>query len=145
MIEWVQAHLVAGTPVWAMLGVTFVAALFVPFGAEVAVAAIVKLKPELYWPSILVAALGHTTASMGGFALGYLAKATLSSDAHSKYGPVLRKWGAPSMVLTAVPGIGDPFAVVAGWMRLHPLPSTLWCAAAKLARFCLWGAGVSLL
>jgi membrane protein YqaA with SNARE-associated domain len=149
MLEWVQAHLVAGTPVWAMLGLTFLAATVIPLGAEVAVVAIVRLRPELYWPAILVAAAGHTLACMVGFGLGYLAHGAWSKRTGERFGPryepILRRYGPPAMLLTAVPGVGDPFGVVAGWFRLPPVASTAWCAVGKLMRFCVLGAGVAAL
>ena len=47
----------------------------------------------------------------------------------------MRKYGAPVLLLSWVPVIGDPLCVAAGWLRLNPWLSLAFMALGKGARY----------
>jgi len=47
----------------------------------------------------------------------------------------LRRWGAPVLLLSWLPIIGDPLCVAAGWLRIHWLLSLVLIGIGKTARY----------
>ena len=47
----------------------------------------------------------------------------------------LRRWGAPALLLSWVPVIGDALCVAAGWLRLSAGWSVFFMALGKFARY----------
>lgn len=49
----------------------------------------------------------------------------------------LRRWGSPVLVFSWLPLIGDALCLVAGWLRIAPLPAFLYIALGKGARYAI--------
>jgi membrane protein YqaA with SNARE-associated domain len=49
----------------------------------------------------------------------------------------LRRWGAPALVLSFVPLVGDALVLAAGWLRMPFWPSLFWIAIGKGTRYLL--------
>jgi len=47
----------------------------------------------------------------------------------------LRRWGAPVLLLSWLPIIGDPLCVAAGWLRIHWLLSLMLIGIGKTVRY----------
>ena len=56
----------------------------------------------------------------------------------------LQRFGAPALLLSWLPVIGDPLCGVAGWLRLPWLPCLLYMILGKFARYLVLGGALSL-
>ena len=74
MNEWLQLLLTwlslpeVGLP--TLFVVAFVSATLLPMGSEAALFALVSIKPELFWPAIIVASAGNTAGGALSWAMG---------------------------------------------------------------------------
>ena len=119
--------------------VSFVSATLIPLGSEPVVFGLVKLNPDLYWPTVLVATLGNTLGGALDWWMGYGAHQMLDKYRHSrthlKALDWLEKLGPVACLLSWLPGIGDPLCAVAGWLRLPFWPCVAWMAVGKFLRY----------
>jgi membrane protein YqaA with SNARE-associated domain len=115
--------------------IAFVSATLVPLGSEPAVFAVVKANEALFWPAILVATLGNTLGGAVDYLLGYRAKVAFAKERQSRWFNWLARYGAKTMLLSWVPGIGDPLCTLAGWLHLPFWPSVSYMAIGKFARY----------
>ena len=135
-IQWLLNLLSA--PVVGLTSVFFislVSATLVPMGSEPAVFAVVKVNPGLFWPAILVATVGNTLGGMVNYALGFGAKQMFAHERKTRWFHWLERYGAKTLLLAWLPGIGDPICTVAGWLRLPFWPSVAYMAVGKLLRY----------
>lgn len=115
--------------------IAFVSATLVPLGSEPAVFAVVKANEAMFWPAILVATVGNTLGGAVDYLLGYRAKIAFAKERQSRWFGWLAKYGAKTMLLSWVPGIGDPLCTLAGWLHLPFWPSVMYMAIGKFARY----------
>jgi len=115
--------------------IAFVSATLVPLGSEPAVFAVIKANPAMFWPAILVATVGNTLGGVLNYGIGYRAKIAFAKERQSRWFGWLRRFGAKTMLLSWVPGIGDPLCTLAGWLHLPFWPSVLYMAIGKFARY----------
>jgi len=115
--------------------ISFVSATLVPLGSEPAVFAVVKANEAMFWPAILVATVGNTLGGVLNYGIGYRAKIAFAKERQSRWFGWLRRFGAKTMLLSWVPGIGDPLCPLAGWLHLPFWPSVMYMAIGKLARY----------
>ncbi len=115
--------------------IAFVSATLLPLGSEPAVFAVIKANPALFWPAILVATVGNTLGGAFDYFLGYRAKQAFAKERQTRWFAWLARYGAKTMLLSWVPGIGDPLCTLAGWLHLPFWPSIGYMAAGKLARY----------
>ena len=116
--------------------VSFISATLLPMGSEPAVFGLIKLRPDLFWPTIAVATVGNTLGGAVDWAMGYgahqVADKYRGSRTHGRALSWLEKLGPKACLLAWLPAVGDPLCAVAGWLRL-PFPHYLssawnWCA-----------------
>ena len=122
-----------------LLGGLFVtsllAATLLPGGSEIALAAVISREPDLYWPSLGVASLGNTLGGMSSYALGrFLPQRPLTAHARNQIDR-LRRFGAPVLVLSWLPVVGDALCIAAGWLRLDAWRCTLFMLLGKFIRY----------
>lgn len=115
--------------------VSFVSATLLPLGSEPAVFATIKANPALFWPAILVATCGNTLGGMVDYWMGYKAKSAFSRERESRWFKWLARYGAKTMLLSWVPGIGDPLCTLGGWLKLPFWPCIAYMAIGKFARY----------
>jgi membrane protein YqaA with SNARE-associated domain len=115
--------------------ISFVSATLVPLGSEPAVFAVVKANGALFWPAILIATCGNTLGGAFDYFLGYRAKVTFAKERQSRWFAWLKHHGAKTMLLSWVPGIGDPLCTLAGWLHLPFWPSVAYMAVGKFVRY----------
>ncbi|HAT32795.1 MAG TPA: hypothetical protein DCW29_18695 [Janthinobacterium sp.] len=135
-IAWLL-HLLAAPEVGlsSVFIVSFIAATLLPLGSEPAVFAVVKANTALFWPVILVATLGNTLGGGVDYWMGYRAKAAFAKERESRWFRWLARHGAKTMLLSWLPGVGDPLCTLAGWLRLPFWPSIAYMALGKLLRY----------
>jgi len=120
--------------------VSLVSATLLPLGSEPVVFGLVKLNPELFWPTIAVATLGNTIGGAISWWTGYGVERAY--EAVSKRRPAelkalvwLERFGPRACLLSWLPGVGDPLCALAGWLRLAFWPCVAYMAIGKLARY----------
>jgi membrane protein YqaA with SNARE-associated domain len=118
---------------WTLFFSSFLAATVLPGGSEVVLYTLLKLHPGHYWLALAVATTGNTLGGMSSWLIGRL----IPQGRHLKGLAMMQKYGAPALLLSWVPVIGDPLCVAAGWLRLNPWVSLAFIALGKLARYWL--------
>jgi membrane protein YqaA with SNARE-associated domain len=121
--------------------VAFISATLLPLGSEPAVFGLVKLNPELLWPTIVVATLGNTMGGAVDWWMGYgaerLAHRATPTGHHGRALRWLERLGPRACLLSWLPGVGDPLCAVAGWLRLPFWPCLAYMAIGKFTRYVL--------
>jgi membrane protein YqaA with SNARE-associated domain len=115
--------------------ISFISATLVPLGSEPAVFAVIKANPLLFWSAIGVATIGNTLGGAVDYYIGYQAKQTFSKERKSRWFHWLERYGAKTMLLAWLPGIGDPLCTLGGWLKLPFWPSLAYMAVGKLLRY----------
>ena len=115
--------------------ISFISATLLPLGSEPAVFAVIKANPALFWAAIGVATLGNTLGGMVDYWMGYRAKQAFAKERDTRWFRWLARYGAKTMLLAWVPGIGDPICSQAGWLRLPFWPSVGYMAIGKFLRY----------
>ncbi len=115
----------------ALFASSFLAATLLPGGSEAVLFGVLKLHPGQLWTALAVATLGNTLGGMSSYLIGRV----LPPKQNLRGLPAARKYGAPVLLLSWVPILGDPLCVTAGWLRLDPWLSALYIALGKLARY----------
>ncbi|KJS07975.1 MAG: hypothetical protein VR73_07565 [Gammaproteobacteria bacterium BRH_c0] len=117
----------------------FVSATLLPGGSEALLFYLARDQTADRAALWLAATSGNTLGGMTNWMLGrWLSTATLSRrwGAHHQRGlALLQRWGAPVLLLSWLPVIGDPLTLVAGWLRIHWLPALLLIAIGKGLRY----------
>ncbi|NKC16822.1 MAG: DedA family protein [Gammaproteobacteria bacterium] len=108
---------------WAELGGLFVAAFLaatlLPGGSE---ALLLTLDIKSDWPDavlLAVATLGNALGGMTSWLLGRCLPVDALQDARRQRAiAYIKRVGAPALLLSWVPLLGDPLCVAAGWLRI---------------------------
>ncbi len=86
------------------------------------------------WPALGIATLGNTLGGLSSYLVGRLLP-------QKKISPRMIGWvrqrGAPALLLSWVPLVGDAVCVVAGWLRINAAWAVVFIAAGKFARYYL--------
>ena len=124
---------------WALFGSSFLAATLLPGGSEAVLFGVLKLHPNQVWAALAVATLGNTLGGMSSYLIGRLIpkrRPQLHPQTQTMKGlAAVQRYGAPILLLSWVPIVGDPLCVAAGWLRLNPWWSALAIALGKFARY----------
>jgi membrane protein YqaA with SNARE-associated domain len=117
---------------WTLFASAFLSATLLPGNSELVLIYVLRDGAAL-WPAVLLATLGNTLGGITTFAVGHVFPSLKKIDA--KTIERVRRWGAPILLLSWVPIIGDALCVAAGWLRLPWLPSLAALALGKFARY----------
>jgi membrane protein YqaA with SNARE-associated domain len=119
--------------------VSFISATLLPLGSEPAVFGLIKLNPDLFWPTILVATAGNTLGGAVDWWMGYGAHKIKdkykNSTAHIQALDWLERIGPKACLLSFLPVVGDPLCAVAGWLKLPFWPCLVYMAIGKFIRY----------
>lgn len=120
---------------------SFLAATLLPGGSEAVLAGVLLAYPELFWPALNIATIGNTLGGMSSYLIGRLLpdeEALSKKTGRHVHGlEWTRHHGAPILLLSWAPLIGDILCVAAGWLRVHWLAALLFIAVGKFARYWL--------
>jgi membrane protein YqaA with SNARE-associated domain len=111
---------------------SFLAATLLPGGSEVVFAGVLAAGAVGLWPALAVATIGNTLGGSSSYLMGRLVPDRKLGGRALEW---VRRWGAPVLLLSWVPVIGDALCVAAGWLRLNILWSMLFMALGKFARY----------
>lgn len=135
-VQWLLATL--AVPQVGLLSVFIVSAAsatLLPIGSEPAVFAVIKANASLFWPAILVATAGNTLGGVVDYWMGVGAKRVFAKERQTRWFGWLQKFGAKTMLLSWLPGIGDPICLLAGWLRLPFWSCVFYMALGKFLRY----------
>ena len=111
---------------------SFLAATLLPGGSEVVFAGVLVSGAASLWPALAVATVGNTLGGSSSYLIGRLVPDRKISGRSVEW---VRRWGAPVLLLSWVPIIGDAFCVAAGWLRLNIWWSVWFMALGKFGRY----------
>jgi membrane protein YqaA with SNARE-associated domain len=121
--------------------VSLISATLLPLGSEPVVFGLIKLNPELFWPTVFVATAGNTLGGAIDWWMGYGAHRAIDkytgSRSHAKALQWLESLGPKACLLAWLPAIGDPLCAVAGWLKLPFWPCLMYMAIGKFLRYWL--------
>ena len=119
--------------------VSFISATLLPLGSEPAVFGLIKLNPDLFWPTIFVATAGNTLGGAVDWWMGYGAHKVSDKYKHSSVHVKALDWleriGPKACLLSFLPVVGDPLCAVAGWLKLPYWPCVVYMAIGKFLRY----------
>ncbi len=127
----------------AVFIISLLSSTLLPMGSEAVLLAYVNAHPDMFWISIVLATLGNTLGGIITFCMGRGAEALYERFAHPgaasrwmvKARRWLDRWGAPVLLLSWLPVIGDPLCAVAGWLHLPFWRSATCIAIGKALRY----------
>jgi membrane protein YqaA with SNARE-associated domain len=115
--------------------IAFVSATLLPLGSEPAVFGFVKLNPDQFWITVVVATLGNTLGGAVDYWMGFGAKSVVAPKREIQYLKWFKRLGPKALVMAWLPVVGDPLCAVAGWLQLPFWPSVFWMAVGKFTRY----------
>ena len=116
----------------------FISATLIPIGSEPMLFGYISLNPQFYWVAIGVATIGNTLGGMTAWWLGLIGRngyESLKGPIHGRMQAWLEKRGPKMLLLSWLPGLGDPLCLAAGWLRLPWLPCLIYMFIGKLLRY----------
>ncbi|EDQ01229.1 conserved hypothetical protein; putative inner membrane protein [Shewanella benthica] len=130
------------TELWLMFSAAFLAATLLPGGSEVLLVALLNDDSSNWLALVILASVGNTFGSITSYYLGTLGRFARSPEemAKGKYKRALDlidKYGYWALLLAWMPIIGDLLCLLAGWMKLPLLRSTLMILIGKSVRYFL--------
>lgn len=135
-VQWVLTTLAAPeVGLFSVFIISFVSATLLPLGSEPAVFAVVKANAALFWPVLLVATAGNTLGGVVNYWMGLGAKQVFAKERETRWFGWLQRFGAKTMLLAWLPGIGDPLCLLAGWLKLPFWPCVFYMAIGKFLRY----------
>ena len=123
----------AATSLWTLFVSSFLAATLLPGGSEAVLFAVLKSRPDELWNALAVATVGNTLGGLTSYGIGRLVPSTKPMKGLA----TLQRYGAPVLLLSWVPLIGDPLCVAAGWLRVNAALAAAFIAVGKFARYAL--------
>ena len=120
--------------------VSFVSATLLPMGSEPVVFGLIKLNPDLFWPTILVATAGNTLGGALDWWMGWgtqkvVDKVRGESAVRMRALAWLQALGPKACLFSWLPVIGDPLCAVAGYLRLPFWPCLFYMGVGKFLRY----------
>lgn len=135
----------------AIFVVSLVSATLLPLGSEPVVFAYVSLNPQMFWPAVIIATAGNTIGGIISYGMGaglnmawlkYCHNPQDQANKARRWHIISRQWltrfGPPALLLSWLPGVGDPLCAVAGWLRLQFLPCVIYMAIGKFLRYVIF-------
>ena len=124
---------------WALLVSSFLAATILPLASEVPLAVLVRRHGEFLLP-VAIATLGNylgacTTYGLARGAAGRLAASSSSPSKSPRALALFERYGAPALLLSWVPILGDAIVLLAGASRVKFVPFSMWTVVGKAARY----------
>ena len=115
----------------------FLAATILPLASELPLALVVRSTGELGWP-VIVASAGNYLGACTTYALARAAVHRFAPSAESappRRAAVVARYGAPALLLSWVPILGDAIVAVAGAARVPFVAFSVWTIAGKAVRY----------
>jgi membrane protein YqaA with SNARE-associated domain len=129
-----------GASLWGLFLSAFVSATLFPGGSEAVLGALTALGHLNPWLLLGVATAGNTLGGMSTYLLGWmLARRRPPGHVSAPHQRTalrrMQRYGAPLLLLSWLPLVGDPLCFAAGWLRVNALYATLFIASGKALRY----------
>jgi membrane protein YqaA with SNARE-associated domain len=120
----------------------FLSATLLPGSSEALLLIVVSQGTGSAILPVAVASLANTLGGLSTYWLGLYSKEALVRrgkivEPSSRAVKLLKRWGAPLLVLSWLPVIGDGLCLAAGWLKMNFLLSTLAIFFGKTLRYCV--------
>lgn len=125
----------------AVFASAFISSTLMPGGSEALLAGALSQTPDdeaRILRLVLFATAGNTLGAMTTWLIGRLIPEREKAGRALSW---LRRWGAPALLLSWLPVVGDALPLAAGWLRMPALPCVFWIGAGKLLRYLVVTAG----
>jgi membrane protein YqaA with SNARE-associated domain len=117
----------------------FISSTIAPGGSELVLAYLLNSNSHDPWLLVAIATIGNTLGAWTTWGLGFWLSHKAIDEAwlskHEKNIGAVKKWGAPILLLSWLPIVGDGFCLAAGWLRISMLLSLALIAMGKLSRY----------
>ena len=125
---------------WVMFSGAFLAATLLPGGSEVLLIGLLQHNSEPWLPLLVVASIGNTLGALTSYYLGRIGRFAKSPEDFNNqhYQRSLRwfeRFGVWALLLSWLPLVGDILCLIAGWLKLPVVPSTLIILLGKTVRY----------
>ena len=132
--------MLADVSLWGLFLSAFVSSTLFPGGSEVVLGVLAAERHYDPWLLLAIASLGNTLGALTTWLLGYLLARRFPLEnrlsTNRQHAVVwLRRWGSPALLLSWLPGVGDPLCFAAGFLRLPFLASLIFIALGKATRY----------
>ena len=140
---WLQTWATPELGLWGLFGSAFLSATILPGSSEVVLSALITAYPSQAWPGFGVALAGNLLGCLLTFGMGHAGRQgyerfqKVRVDMDGPQVRRLRRWGAPALVLSFVPLVGDALVLAAGWLKMPLAASMFWIAIGKGLRYLL--------
>jgi membrane protein YqaA with SNARE-associated domain len=138
MEVWADSH----WGLWGLFLSSFVSATLAPGGSEIVLVYLLGVGKEPDWLLWLVATSGNTIGGLSSWVVGFLVsqgywspEQVLAAEKNQKVLVFLNRWGVSALLLSWMPVVGDLLCLLAGWLKLSVLASTVAMFAGKGARY----------
>ncbi len=135
------------TGLWGLFTASFLASTLLPGGSEGVLLWLAHQQVATPWALLATATAGNTLGGLSSWLIGrWLAHRFpdrgLGDPRRERALAWLERHGAPLLLLSWAPIIGDPLCVAAGWLRIPLAWAAFYIALGKGARYALllWGA-----
>lgn len=127
---------------WGLFLSAFVSSTLLPGGSELVLALLVRESQQDPWLLLALASVGNTLGGLSMWLLGALiARGVLArrppGERVERALQRLQRWGAPVLLLSWVPFLGDALCLAAGLLRTPLAGTAFFIAAGKTARYAL--------
>lgn len=120
----------------SLFGWSFAAATILPLGSEPAVIYLVS-QGHAVWTVVAVATAGNYLGACTTYAVGRVVRERVTAPGKQaqRAADLIARYGAPALLLSWVPILGDAIVVAAGLARIPFAAFSAWTVAGKLARY----------
>ncbi len=110
---------------------SFLSATLLPGSSEAVLVALLVSVKTAPWLLVLTATIGNSLGGLTNVILGRLFPLRESSRWQERAQGWLQRFGAPALLLSWLPLVGDLLCLLAGWLRLPWGPVIFFCALAR--------------
>lgn len=135
MTEYFQ-YWVVDYGLWGLFASAFLASTLIPGGSELALLYLSNQAIFSTQSLLMTATIGNTLGGMSSWLIGwFLSSKVLDEIKYRSALARMQRWGAPVLLFSWLPLIGDPLCVVAGWLRLGFIKSLFFIGLGKFLRY----------
>ncbi|EPE7078036.1 YqaA family protein [Cronobacter sakazakii] len=114
---------------------SFLSATLLPGGSEAVLVALLVSVKTAPWLLVLTATIGNSLGGLTNVILGRLFPLRESSRWQERAQGWLQRFGAPALLLSWLPLVGDLLCLLAGWLRLPWGPVIFFLCLGKALRY----------
>ena len=126
---------------WGLFSSGFIASTLLPGGSELLLLYLLDQQQHPLWMLLSVVTLGNSLGGVLTWSMGYWIAQRFPARQLSPRQRQAQDWfgryGAPALLMSWLPLIGDPLCFISGWLRQRFLLCVLLIITGKLARYLL--------